>query len=139
MTIVINKTAFGYLDFYEKVSENKWKKTKPRNKSFTVSLLNLFYKNYIHVFKNNCTKEFLNTFTRKIKFDSQLWFSLCPNISVSFVGISDLGCISECASLERLNLSRNDICKLTKLAGLNNLTHLNLSANRIVSLGKDYT
>ena len=57
-------------------------------------------------------------------------------IVLLFVGISDLGCISECTSLERLNLSRNDISKLTKLAGLNNLTHLNLSANRIVSLGE---
>ena len=34
-------------------------------------------------------------------------------IVLLFVGISDLGCISECTSLERLNLSRNDISKLT--------------------------
>ena len=119
----------------------------PTNRSFTVFLLDLYYKftSTVSTQKNNCIKEFLNTCTRKIGMqklnfilsDNKLY--TCFNHSISFVGISDLGCISECASLERLNLSRNDICKLTKLAGLNNLTHLNLSANRIVSLGKKFT
>ncbi|CAC5426355.1 Leucine-rich repeat-containing protein 61 [Mytilus coruscus] len=68
--------------------------------------------------------------TRSGEFDLESIHSL----SLRELGISDLGCISECASLERLNLARNDISKLTKLAGLNNLTQLNLSANRIVSL-----
>ena len=50
--------------------------------------------------------------------------------------INDLGCIGECVGLERLNLSRNDITKLYALAGLSQLSHLNLSCNRIQSLGK---
>ncbi|XP_052699428.1 leucine-rich repeat-containing protein 61-like, partial [Crassostrea angulata] len=48
-------------------------------------------------------------------------------------GLSDLGCISECTQLERLNLSRNDLTKLNKLAGLGNLSSLNLSGNRITN------
>lgn len=48
--------------------------------------------------------------------------------------ISDLGCIGECSSLERLDLSYNSLTKLHKLAGLDNLQYLNLSANRITSL-----
>ena len=50
--------------------------------------------------------------------------------------ITDLGCIGECVGLERLDLSKNDVTKLYALAGLTNLTHLNLSANRISSLGE---
>ncbi|KAL4227405.1 axoneme assembly [Mactra antiquata] len=46
----------------------------------------------------------------------------------------DLGCLGECTSLERLDLSYNGISKLHKLAGLENLQYLNLSANRISSL-----
>lgn len=59
------------------------------------------------------------------------------NIMIIFIlpGITDLGSVGECTGLERLNLSRNDITKLTKLAGLTNLTYLNISANRISSLG----
>ncbi|KAK7481636.1 hypothetical protein BaRGS_00027152 [Batillaria attramentaria] len=49
-------------------------------------------------------------------------------------GISDLGCISECTSLERVDLSKNDITKLHKLAGLASVQSLNLSTNRISSL-----
>ncbi|XP_048733626.2 leucine-rich repeat-containing protein 61-like isoform X2 [Ostrea edulis] len=49
-------------------------------------------------------------------------------------GLSDLGCVSECTQLERLNLSRNDLTKLNKLAGLGNLAVLNLSGNRITNL-----
>lgn len=53
-----------------------------------------------------------------------------------FSDLSDLGCIGECAGLERLDLSKNDLTKLYALAGLTNLVYLNLSANRISSLGK---
>lgn len=49
-------------------------------------------------------------------------------------GITDIGCIGECIGLERLDLSRNDITKLHKLAGLSSLQDLNLSSNRISSL-----
>lgn len=55
---------------------------------------------------------------------------------ISLPGLSDLGCISECTQLERLNLSRNDLTKLNKLAGLGNLSSLNLSGNRITNPGK---
>lgn len=48
--------------------------------------------------------------------------------------ISDLGCVGECTSLERLDLSYNSLTKLHKLAGLENLQFLNLAANRITSL-----
>ncbi|XP_045156669.2 leucine-rich repeat-containing protein 61-like [Mercenaria mercenaria] len=48
--------------------------------------------------------------------------------------ISDLGCIGECTSLQRLDLSYNGLTKLHKLAGLESLQYLNLSANRISSL-----
>lgn len=50
--------------------------------------------------------------------------------------IDDLGCIGECTALERLDVSKNDLSALYALAGLTNLSHLNLSANRITSLGK---
>ncbi|KAK3773004.1 hypothetical protein RRG08_036337 [Elysia crispata] len=55
-------------------------------------------------------------------------------ISLHSAGIHDLGCISECTCLERLNLSNNNVARLHKLAGLTSLTTLNLSANRITSL-----
>lgn len=54
-------------------------------------------------------------------------------------GISELGCLGECLGLERLDLSRNDLSKLYALAGLSKLTYLNLSANRISSLGEFLT
>ena len=56
--------------------------------------------------------------------------------NIHSLDINDLGCIGECVGLERLNLSRNDITKLYALAGLSQLSHLNLSCNRIQSLGK---
>ncbi|RUS77847.1 hypothetical protein EGW08_014399 [Elysia chlorotica] len=55
-------------------------------------------------------------------------------ISLHSAGIHDLGSISECTSLERLDLSYNNVARLHKLAGLSSLTTLNLSANRITSL-----
>ncbi|XP_060601375.1 leucine-rich repeat-containing protein 61-like [Ruditapes philippinarum] len=48
--------------------------------------------------------------------------------------ISDLGCIGECSTLQRLDVSYNNLTKLHKLAGLENLQYLNLAANRISSL-----
>ena len=51
------------------------------------------------------------------------------------VGINDLGSLGECAGLETLDLSRNDVTKLYGLAGLTNLVYLNLSCNRISVLG----
>jgi len=56
-------------------------------------------------------------------------------LAVCVTGITDLGCLGECIGLERLDLSKNDITKLHKLAGLSALQSLNLSANRISSLG----
>ncbi|XP_074841407.1 leucine-rich repeat-containing protein 61 isoform X2 [Carettochelys insculpta] len=50
------------------------------------------------------------------------------------LGISDLGCLGECTSLEWLDLSGNAISQLGPLAALKSLTVLNLSANRICSL-----
>ncbi|GFN80654.1 leucine-rich repeat-containing protein 61 [Plakobranchus ocellatus] len=55
-------------------------------------------------------------------------------ISLHDLGLHDLGCLSECTNLERLDLSRNNVARLHKLAGLIALTALNLSANRITSL-----
>ncbi|XP_050401710.1 leucine-rich repeat-containing protein 61 [Patella vulgata] len=74
------------------------------------------------------TKQLLKT--RSGEFDVESIHSIC----LRGAGILDLGCISECSSLEKLDLSKNDISKLHKLAGLNNLAVLNLSGNRIVSL-----
>ncbi|KAK6179085.1 hypothetical protein SNE40_011521 [Patella caerulea] len=74
------------------------------------------------------TKQLLKT--KSGEFDVESIHSIC----LSGAGLSDLGCISECSSLEKLDLSKNDISKLHKLAGLNNLAVLNLSGNRIVSL-----
>ncbi|XP_041368851.1 leucine-rich repeat-containing protein 61-like isoform X2 [Gigantopelta aegis] len=68
--------------------------------------------------------------TRSGEFDVESIHSLC----LREAGIDDLGCISECLSLERLDLSRNIISKLHKLAGLTNLHTLNLSGNNITSL-----
>ncbi|XP_058501998.1 leucine-rich repeat-containing protein 61 [Solea solea] len=50
------------------------------------------------------------------------------------LGIQDLGCIGECISLERLDLSGNNITNLASLASLGVLSVLNLSANRISNL-----
>ncbi|XP_067387471.1 leucine-rich repeat-containing protein 61 [Emydura macquarii macquarii] len=50
------------------------------------------------------------------------------------LGISDLGCLGECASLEWLDLSGNAISQLGPLATLKSLAVLNLSANRVCSL-----
>ncbi|CAM2104991.1 leucine-rich repeat-containing protein 61 isoform X2 [Caretta caretta] len=50
------------------------------------------------------------------------------------LGISDLGCLGECASLEWLDLSGNAISHLGPLAALKSLAVLNLSANRVCSL-----
>lgn len=53
-----------------------------------------------------------------------------------FLGIHDLGCIGECINLERLDLSGNNITHLAPLASLRLLSVLNVSANKISSLGK---
>ncbi|CAL8373785.1 unnamed protein product [Arctogadus glacialis] len=50
------------------------------------------------------------------------------------LGIHDLGCIGECTSLERLDLSGNNITNLAPLASLRILVILNVSANRISNL-----
>uniref|UniRef100_A0A8C3H5J9 Leucine rich repeat containing 61 n=2 Tax=Chrysemys picta bellii TaxID=8478 RepID=A0A8C3H5J9_CHRPI len=50
------------------------------------------------------------------------------------LGISELGCLGECASLEWLDLSGNAISHLGPLAALKSLAVLNLSANRVCSL-----
>lgn len=51
-------------------------------------------------------------------------------------GIHDLGCIGECMNLERLDLSVNNISNLAPLASLRHLSVLNLSSNKISSLGE---
>lgn len=48
--------------------------------------------------------------------------------------IDNLGCISKCTGLERLDLSLNDISNLQALASLKQLSFLNLSANRITNI-----
>ncbi|XP_072038744.1 leucine-rich repeat-containing protein 61-like [Amphiura filiformis] len=48
--------------------------------------------------------------------------------------IDNLGCISECIGLERLDLSENDISLLQALTSLKQLCFLNLSANRITNI-----
>ncbi|KAL0968915.1 hypothetical protein UPYG_G00273640 [Umbra pygmaea] len=50
------------------------------------------------------------------------------------LGIFDLGCIGECITLERLDLSCNNITNLAPLSSLRLLLVLNVSANRITSL-----
>ncbi|XP_029443877.1 leucine-rich repeat-containing protein 61 [Rhinatrema bivittatum] len=50
------------------------------------------------------------------------------------LGIYELGCIGECLSLERLDLSNNNITHLGPLASLKLMVVLNVSANRIVTL-----
>ncbi|XP_005091618.1 leucine-rich repeat-containing protein 61 [Aplysia californica] len=55
-------------------------------------------------------------------------------LNIKDAGISDVGCIGECTSLERLDLSYNNVSRLHKLAGLSALVKLNLAANRISSL-----
>ncbi|XP_074658686.1 leucine-rich repeat-containing protein 61-like [Tubulanus polymorphus] len=55
-------------------------------------------------------------------------------LKLSGLDIADLGCVGECAQLERLDLSRNSVSRLYALASLTNLQYLNLSANRIASL-----
>ncbi|NXL68788.1 LRC61 protein, partial [Chordeiles acutipennis] len=49
-------------------------------------------------------------------------------------GISRLGCLSLCSSLEWLDLSRNAIAQLGPLAALTALTVLNLAQNRVADL-----
>ncbi|XP_058035374.1 leucine-rich repeat-containing protein 61 [Ahaetulla prasina] len=50
------------------------------------------------------------------------------------LGILELGCLGECASLEWLDLSGNSLTHLAPLASLKALTVLNVSANRISNL-----
>lgn len=50
------------------------------------------------------------------------------------LGIHDLGCIGECMTLERLDLSVNNISNLASLASLRHLSVLNLSSNKISNL-----
>ncbi|XP_046339976.1 leucine-rich repeat-containing protein 61-like isoform X1 [Haliotis rufescens] len=50
------------------------------------------------------------------------------------VGVCDLGCLGECVSMERLDLSHNHLTVLHKLAGLTTLHTLNLAANTITNL-----
>ncbi|XP_046339978.1 leucine-rich repeat-containing protein 61-like isoform X3 [Haliotis rufescens] len=52
------------------------------------------------------------------------------------VGVCDLGCLGECVSMERLDLSHNHLTVLHKLAGLTTLHTLNLAANTITNLGE---
>lgn len=54
-------------------------------------------------------------------------------------GIQDLGCIGECMNLERLDLTGNNITNLASLSSLRHLSVLNLSANKISSLGGQCT
>ncbi|XP_033109720.1 leucine-rich repeat-containing protein 61-like [Anneissia japonica] len=49
-------------------------------------------------------------------------------------GIVNLGCIGQCDSLERLDVSRNSISILLPLNNLKQLTDLNVSANQIKTL-----
>uniref|UniRef100_A0A8C8RYI3 Leucine rich repeat containing 61 n=1 Tax=Pelusios castaneus TaxID=367368 RepID=A0A8C8RYI3_9SAUR len=50
------------------------------------------------------------------------------------LGISDLGCLGECTSLEWLDLSSNAIVHLGPLASLKSLAVLDLSDNRVCNL-----
>uniref|UniRef100_A0A803TV66 Leucine rich repeat containing 61 n=1 Tax=Anolis carolinensis TaxID=28377 RepID=A0A803TV66_ANOCA len=50
------------------------------------------------------------------------------------LGISDLGCLGECAGLEWLDLSGNAISHLGPLSSLKALAVLNISSNRVSSL-----
>lgn len=50
-------------------------------------------------------------------------------------GIHELGCIGECMNLERLDLTGNSVTNLAALSPLRHLSVLNLSANKISSLG----
>ncbi|XP_062986370.1 leucine-rich repeat-containing protein 61 [Elgaria multicarinata webbii] len=50
------------------------------------------------------------------------------------LGIADLGCLGECASLEWLDLSGNAITHLGPLSSLKALAVLNISSNRIANL-----
>lgn len=50
------------------------------------------------------------------------------------LGLSDLGCLGECANLEWLDLSGNAIAHLGPLSSLKALAVLNVSSNRIASL-----
>ena len=53
----------------------------------------------------------------------------------NYTGISDLGCIEECIGLEKLDISDNNITELHTLASLSRLQTLNVSSNRVCSLG----
>ncbi|XP_060103892.1 leucine-rich repeat-containing protein 61 [Heteronotia binoei] len=50
------------------------------------------------------------------------------------LGLSDLGCLGECSSLEWLDLSGNAIAHLGPLSALKALAVLNISSNRVASL-----
>lgn len=74
------------------------------------------------------TKSFLKVISGEFDLES------IHTLILHDAGINDLGCISECTGLERLDLSRNDVTKLPKLVGLSALQTLNLSANRVSCL-----
>ncbi|XP_077989316.1 leucine-rich repeat-containing protein 61-like [Glandiceps talaboti] len=68
--------------------------------------------------------------TRSGEFDLES----IPFLILKRQGIDDLGCIGECTTLHRLDLSYNDISQLRPLSTLKQLNYLNISGNRIVSL-----
>jgi len=57
---------------------------------------------------------------------------------VLVAGIHELGCIEQCTSLERLDLSKNYIYSASPLGNLTDLIYLDLSSNQLSSLGSAY-
>ncbi|XP_075771730.1 leucine-rich repeat-containing protein 61 isoform X2 [Pelodiscus sinensis] len=74
------------------------------------------------------TAQLLKAKTGEFALDSILLLKL-PGL-----GLWDLGCLGECASLEWLDLSGNGLSQLGPLAGLRYLAVLDVSANRLSSL-----
>ncbi|KAM4687531.1 leucine-rich repeat-containing protein 61 [Discoglossus pictus] len=74
------------------------------------------------------TSEMLKSKTGEFDLESILFLKLRG------LGIYELGCIGECLSLERLDLSNNHITHLGPLSSLKLMVALNLSCNRISSL-----
>lgn len=75
------------------------------------------------------TKQYLKKQTKE--FDIGCIFTL----SLSSLGIFDLGCLNECTGLVILDLSNNNISSMSLLAPLKQLQILNLSRNRLSSIG----
>ena len=59
----------------------------------------------------------------------------CGEFNFFLPGISELGSVSQCKNIEWLDLSSNDIYRLYPLSTLSKLTFLDLSNNKIQSLG----